>query len=72
MDCEKNTEYTTTVTGVDPVTLGYGNALSDISKALKQFGEALCIILSVLPSKELSLTWNVSQKCKLEFTVKKV
>ena len=50
----------------------YKAGAEDVLEKLRMFGEALCIILDVLPSDQFSFLVNVSEKCSLEFTVKKV
>ena len=44
----------------------------DILEKLRILGEMVCTILDVLPSDQFSFIVKVSDKCNLEFTVKKV
>ncbi len=61
----------TTVTGVDPYNLGYNNAVEEIQKYLKALGEALCVILEMVPNRQVSVVWNVSEDCELRMTISK-
>ena len=61
----------TTYTGVDPYDLGYNTAIEEIQKYLEALGEALCFLMELVPNRQLSVTWNVSEECELKFTVSK-
>ena len=50
---------------------GWEDAVKKLQEVLKVWGEAACVLLDFMPSKELTLPWRVSEECVLEFTVKK-
>lgn len=69
---ESNTS-TNYVPSIEPKTYDQGiqDGLDVFFEKLKMFGEALCIILEYLPSKEISIPYRISDECVLEFTVSK-
>jgi len=73
---ESNTS-TNYVPSIEPKTYdqaydqGIQDGLDVFFEKLKMFGEALCIILEYLPSKEISIPYRISDECVLEFTVSK-
>ena len=50
---------------------GWEDAVKKLQDILKIWGEAACVLLDFMPSKELTLPWRVSDECVLEFTVRK-
>ena len=50
---------------------GWEDAVKKLQEVLKIWGEAACVLLDFMPSKELTLPWRVSDECVLEFTVRK-
>jgi len=59
-----------TVAGVH--VSSYNAGMEDVIDKLRMFGEALCMILDILPSDQFSFIAKVSDTCSLEFTVKKI
>ena len=50
---------------------GWEDAVKKLQDILNIWGEAACVLLDFMPSKELTLPWRVSDECVLEFTVRK-
>lgn len=70
MDCNSNTDTSYSVP-LATYEQGWEDAVKKLQDSIKIWGEAACVLLDFMPSKELTLPWRVSDKCVLEFTVKK-
>lgn len=55
-----------------PYKMGVYEGRKEVMEKLRMIGEALCIILDMLPSDEISIPIPISDKCKLLFTVRKI
>ena len=74
MDCNCNDPNNATASYNVPLATyeqGWEDAVKKLQDVLKVWGEAACILLDFMPSKELTLPWRVSEDCVLEFTVRK-
>ena len=71
MDCNCNDQNELLMDMPVGYEQGWEDAVKKLQDVLKVWGEAACILMDYMPSKELTLPWRVSDDCVLEFTVRK-